>query len=75
MESTGNCQWFVELLTLLGHAVWIGDASNIRACDPRSQKHHRRDGALILKLLLEGRFPRIWTAIQSAAQPVTRVGI
>jgi len=27
----------------------------------RRQKHDRRDAALILKLLLEGRFPRIWT--------------
>ncbi|OLB36826.1 MAG: IS110 family transposase [Acidobacteria bacterium] len=61
MESTGNCQWFVELLTGLGHEIWIGDASKIRACDPRSQKHDRRDAALILKLLMEGRFPRIWT--------------
>ena len=26
----------------------------------RQQKHDRRDAALILKLLLEGRFPRIW---------------
>ncbi len=25
MESTGNCQWFVELLTTLEHEVWIGD--------------------------------------------------
>jgi transposase len=61
MESTGNCQWFVELLASLGHGLWIGDASKIRACDPRAQKHDRRDAALILKLLLEGRFPRIWT--------------
>lgn len=27
----------------------------------RQQKHDRRDAALILKLLVEGRFPRIWT--------------
>jgi transposase len=27
MESTGNCQWFVELATKLGHEVWIGDAA------------------------------------------------
>lgn len=60
MESTGNCQWFVELATRLGHDVWIGDAAKIRASDPRQQKHDRRDAALILKLLLEGRFPRIW---------------
>jgi len=61
MESTGNCQWFVDLLARLGHEVWIGDAAKIRASDARQQKHDRRDAALLLKLLLEGRFPRIWT--------------
>ncbi|MBI3484279.1 MAG: IS110 family transposase [Acidobacteria bacterium] len=61
MESTGNCQWFVELVTRLGHEVWIGDAAKIRASDARQQKHDRRDAALLLQLLVEGRFPRIWT--------------
>ena len=61
MESTGNCQWFVELLERLEHDLWVGDAAKIRACEVRQQKHDRRDAALILKLLLEGRFPRIWT--------------
>jgi len=61
MESTGNCQWFVEMATTAGHDVWIGDAARIRASEVRQQKHDRRDAALILKLLLEGRFPRIWT--------------
>ena len=61
MESTGNCQWFVEMATTAGHDVWIGDAAQIRATEVRQQKHDRRDAALILKLLLEGRFPRIWT--------------
>ena len=61
MESTGNCQWFVEMATTVGHEVWIGDAAKIRASEVRQQKHDRRDAALILKLLLEGRFPRIWT--------------
>lgn len=66
MESTGNCQWFVEMATLAGHEVWIGDAARIRASDPRQQKHDRRDAALILKLLLERRFPRIWTPSSEA---------
>ena len=61
MESTGNCQWFVEMATAAGHDVWIGDAAKIRASEVRQQKHDRRDAALILKLLMEGRFPRIWT--------------
>jgi transposase len=61
MESTGNCQWFVEMATTAGHDVWIGDAAKIRASEVRQQKTDRRDAALILKLLREGRFPRIWT--------------
>ena len=61
MESTGNCQWFVEMATTAGHDVWIGDAAKIRASEVRQQKNDRRDAALILKLLVEGRFPRIWT--------------
>jgi transposase len=61
MESTGNCQWFVEMATGAGHDVWIGDAAKIRASEVRQQKNDRRDAALILKLLVEGRFPRIWT--------------
>ena len=35
MESTGNCQWFVEMVTRLGHDLWVGDAAKIRASDPR----------------------------------------
>jgi transposase len=61
MESTGNCQWFVDLVTGLGHEVWVGDAAKIRASDVRQQKHDKRDAALLLQLLMEGRFPRIWT--------------
>lgn len=60
LESCGNCQWFVELLERLGHQVWIGDAAQIRASYVRKQKTDRRDAGHILKLLLEGRFPRLW---------------
>ena len=61
MEATGNCQWFVELMTRLGQEVWIGDAAKIRASDTRQQKHDKRDARLLVQLLAEGRFPRIWT--------------
>jgi len=61
MESTGNCQWFVEMATTLGHDVWIGDAAKIRASDVRQQKHDKRDARLLLQLLAERRFPQIWT--------------
>ncbi len=60
MESTGNHQWFLEMVTAAGHELWVGDAAKIRASDVRQQKHDRRDAALLLKLLLDGRFPRIW---------------
>ena len=38
----------------------VGDAAKIRAAEPRKQKHDRRDAELILKLLVENRFPSIW---------------
>ena len=60
LEATGNCQWLVDRLQQLGHEVWIGDAAAIRASYIRRQKTDRRDAAHILKLLLEGRFPRLW---------------
>lgn len=60
MEATGNCHWLVDLLADLGHELWVGDAAQIRASCVRQQKTDRRDAAHILKLLVEGRFPRIW---------------
>jgi transposase len=53
-------QWFERLLTELGHEVWIGDAAKIRASCERKQKTDRRDAELLVKLLDEDRFPRIW---------------
>lgn len=61
MEATGNSQWFIELVEDLGHAIWIGDAAQIRASYVRKQKTDKRDAAHILKLVVEGRFPRLWT--------------
>ena len=61
MEATGNSQWFVELVEDLGHEIWIGDAAQIRASYVRKQKTDKRDAAHMLKLMLEGRFPRLWS--------------
>ena len=61
MEAVGNSQWFVGWLERLGHEVWVGDAAQIRANYVRQQKTDRRDAGHILKLLIEGRFPRLWT--------------
>lgn len=60
MEASGQSQWFEQLLTELGHEVWIGDAAKIRASCERKQKTDRRDAQLLVKLLDEDRFPRIW---------------
>ena len=61
MEATGNSQWFMELIEDLGHEIWIGDAAQIRASYVRKQKTDKRDAAHILKLVIEGRFPRLWS--------------
>jgi transposase len=61
MEATGNSQWFIELVQDLGHEIWIGDAAQIRASYVRKQKTDKRDAAHILKLMVEGRFPKLWT--------------
>jgi len=66
LEATSNCQWFVDLLTRLGHEVRMGDAAKIRASDARQQKHDKRDARLLLRLLAEDRFPQIW--VPSRAQ-------
>src|SRR5437588_6767150 len=61
LEAKGNSQWFIELVEDLGHEIWIGDAAQIRASYVRKQKTDKRDAAHILKLMVEGRFPRLWT--------------
>lgn len=60
VEATGSTHWFEALLARLGHQLWMGDAAAIRRQDPRRQKTDRRDAQLILKLMEQGRFPRIW---------------
>jgi transposase len=44
----------------LGFEVWIGDAAEISRQRVRKQKTDREDARLLLKLLLENHFPRIW---------------
>jgi len=62
IEACGNSQWVVDMLQQIGHEVWIGDAAQIRASYVRKQKTDKRDAAHILKMLVEGRFPKLWTA-------------
>jgi transposase len=60
MEASGHARWFERLLSELKFELWIGDAAEIRAKRVRKQKTDRQDAELILQLLLENRFPRIW---------------
>jgi len=60
IEATGHAQWFERLLGEFGHQLWVGDAAEIRAAAVRQQKTDVRDAALLLQLLVEKRFPRIW---------------
>ena len=60
MEACGNTLWMERLLTELGHELRMGDASKIRAMEARKQKTDRRDAELLLRLLLEERFPQVW---------------
>jgi transposase len=62
IEATGSMQWFLNLMEELGIECQVGHPANIRAAEPRKQKHDRRDADLILKLLVENRFPSIWLA-------------
>jgi transposase len=60
MEACGNTLWMERLLAELGHELRMGDAAKIRAMEVRKQKTDRRDAELLLRLLLDNRFPQVW---------------
>lgn len=60
MEATGHARWFERLLAELGYELWIGDPAQIKAARVKKQKTDRQDAQLLLKLMLENRFPRVW---------------
>ena len=60
IEATGSMKWFVHLMEELGIDCQVGHPATIRAAEPRRQKHDQRDAELLLKLLVENRFPSIW---------------
>ena len=64
IEATGSMPWFVNLLEELGIECLVGHPAEIRAAEPRKQKHDRRDADLLLSLLVEERFPTIWLPTQ-----------
>jgi transposase len=60
MEASGHARWFERLLNELQIELWIGDAAAVRTKRVRKQKTDRQDAQLLLRLLVENRFPRIW---------------
>ena len=62
MEASGRARWFERLLHSLEFELWIGDAAEIRTKRVRKQKTDRQDAQLLVKLMIEDRFPRIWVA-------------
>ncbi len=60
LEASGYSQWYEEMLEELGIELWVGDPARIRKAAPRKQKTDRNDARLLLQLLEENRFPRIW---------------
>src|SRR3977135_166155 len=60
MEASGHARWFERVVAELQFELWIGDAAEIRTKRVRKQKTDRQDAQLILRLLLEDRFPRVW---------------
>jgi hypothetical protein len=62
MEASGHARWFERLLAELQMELWIGDAAEIRTKRVRKQKSDRQDAQLLLRLMHEDRFPRIWVA-------------
>src|SRR5947207_9997556 len=61
-KPVGHARWFERLLTEVQFELWIGDAAEIRTKRVRKQKTDRQDAELLLRLLIEDRFPRIWVA-------------
>jgi transposase len=60
IEATGTMGWFRDLMEDLGVECRVGHPAAIRKAEARRQKHDRRDAALLLRLLVEDRFPAIW---------------
>jgi transposase len=60
MEASGHSRWFERLMAELGFELWIGDAAAISRQRVRKHKTDKQDAELLLTLLMENRFPRIW---------------
>jgi hypothetical protein len=80
MEASGHARWFERMLHDLQFELWIGNAAEIRTKQVRKQKTDGQDAQLLLRLMLEGRFPRIWlsavgrtTAVSQSDRSILKV--
>ncbi len=60
MEASGHSRWFERLISELQLELWVGDAAVISTQRVRKHKTDKQDAELLLRLLMENRFPRIW---------------
>jgi transposase len=60
MEATGYARWFERLLAELGFEVWMGRPAEIKTKRVKKLKYDREDAQLMLRLIRENSFPRIW---------------
>jgi transposase len=60
MEASGHARWFERMLRDWQFELWVGNAAEIRTKRVRKQKTDRQDAQLLLRLMMEDRFPRIW---------------
>ena len=60
IEASGHTRWYERLLAELEMELWIGNPAKIAAQRVRKQKTDRGDAQLLLQLLREDRFPRVW---------------
>ena len=60
LEATGCSRWFERLLAELGFESWIGDPAEIKSRRMKKQKTDRKDAQLLLRLMREDSFPKIW---------------
>src|ERR1700722_4652536 len=60
MEATGYSRWFERLLSELDFELWIGDPAEIKTRRVKKQKTDRKDAQLLLRLMRENNFPKIW---------------
>lgn len=60
MEATGFSRWFERLLAELGFELWMGHPAEIKSRRVKKQKTDRKDAQLLLRLMREENFPKVW---------------